>query len=122
MAESFSATLIEDGDDLFLPLSPELLAELKWRTGDTIRFSEVNGEIVMKKVFYREKIISNSIICRSCDDVIESKHTHDFKWCKCKLVAVDGGKSYLKRTGNLHNFLDVSVVEKEEREPYDWEV
>lgn len=32
-------------------------------------------------------------------DVIESETRHDFKWCKCKSVAVDGGHDYLKRVG-----------------------
>jgi len=43
------------------------------------------------------KIISNKVRCKHCGDVIESKHRHDFVWCKCGKVAVDGGKSYLKR-------------------------
>jgi hypothetical protein len=47
-----------------------------------------------------EGIVSNKIRCRKCDDVIESTHRHDFKWCKCGAVAVDGGKSYLKRCGD----------------------
>lgn len=43
------------------------------------------------------KIISNKVRCKHYGDVIESKHRHDFVWCKCGKVAVDGGKSYLKR-------------------------
>lgn len=42
-------------------------------------------------------IVSNKIKCKHCGDIIESKYTHDFKWCKCKSVAVDGGTDYLKR-------------------------
>ena len=42
-------------------------------------------------------IVKNSIKCNHCDDVIESVHVHDFKYCKCGTVAVDGGKDYLKR-------------------------
>ena len=38
------------------------------------------------------KIITNKIRCRKCGDVIESKYTHDFRFCKCGAVAVDGGK------------------------------
>jgi hypothetical protein len=45
------------------------------------------------------KIITNKIRCRSCFDVIESKDRHDFKWCSCRKVAVDGGTDYLKRCG-----------------------
>ena len=33
--------------------------------------------------------------CNNCGDEIESKSTHDFKWCKCRSVAVDGGLEYL---------------------------
>lgn len=43
------------------------------------------------------KIISNKAKCTKCEDVIESKYAHDFKWCSCNTIAVDGGKSYLKR-------------------------
>ena len=34
--------------------------------------------------------------CLSCDDVIQSLYRHDFKWCKCQSIAVDGGGDYLK--------------------------
>lgn len=45
----------------------------------------------------RERIIRNAIRCTHCGDVIESTSTHDFKWCSCGAVAVDGGLSYLRR-------------------------
>jgi len=59
-----------------------------------------------------EKIIINKIKCKKCGDVIESKHVHDFKYCKCKSVAVDGGKEYLKRLGNLEDFEELSKARK----------
>ena len=34
------------------------------------------------------KIISNKVRCKHCGDVIESKHRHDFVWCKCGKVAL----------------------------------
>ena len=76
----------------------------------------------MKK-FYREKIISNKIRCALCGEIIESKYRHDFVTCKCEEVSVDGGKSYLKRAAktDLKNVIELSDVELEEREPYDWE-
>ena len=55
-----------------------------------------------------KKIIKNAIKCNSCGDVIESKHTHDFKWCKCKKAAVDGGLDYLRRCGNPENITELS--------------
>ena len=44
-----------------------------------------------------EKIKINKIRCKRCGDIIESKTVHDFKFCKCGAVAVDGGKGYLRR-------------------------
>ena len=44
------------------------------------------------------KIIENKIKCKHCGDIIESTHVHDFKWCSCGKVAVDGGHYYLKRS------------------------
>ena len=41
----------------------------------------------------------NRIRCKKCGDVIESLHRHDFKWCKCGSVAVDGGQDYFRRCG-----------------------
>lgn len=42
-------------------------------------------------------ILINAITCLKCNDLIVSTHVHDFRWCSCNSVAVDGGKSYLKR-------------------------
>lgn len=44
-------------------------------------------------------IWSNEIICNCCGDIIRSTNRHDFKWCYCGAVAVDGGSWYLKRCG-----------------------
>ncbi len=51
--------------------------------------------------------------CRRCGDVIQSMHRHDFKWCECRAIAVDGGSDYLRTTGHLTNmeFLEHEVVE-----------
>tara|TARA_Y100000310_G_scaffold225916_1_gene227986 strand:+ start:288 stop:575 length:288 start_codon:yes stop_codon:yes gene_type:complete len=34
--------------------------------------------------------------CLSCLDIIQSMYRHDFKFCKCNNIAVDGGGEYLK--------------------------
>ena len=36
----------------------------------------------------------NAVKCRLCDDIIESKHRHDFVSCSCGSVFVDGGSEY----------------------------
>jgi hypothetical protein len=55
-------------------------------------------------------IITNMIKCTKCNDVIESKNRHDFVWCSCKSVAVDGGTAYLRRLGDPGSFIDLSKV------------
>ena len=60
-----------------------------------------------------QKILVNKIKCKKCGDVIESITQHDFKYCKCSTVAVDGGKNYLKRnfTNSPNDFIDLSECE-----------
>jgi len=59
------------------------------------------------------KIIHNRIRCKSCGDIIESVFGHDFRYCSCRAVAVDGGRSYLRRVGELNKIEERSVVEYE---------
>ncbi len=58
-----------------------------------------------------EKILTNKIRCKRCGDVIESLHVHDFKFCQCGAVAVDGGREYRKRIGKREDFEELSLVE-----------
>ena len=30
-----------------------------------------------------KKIIRNKVRCKKCNDIIESKHNYDFRYCKC---------------------------------------
>lgn len=39
----------------------------------------------------------NAARCDRCGDEIESVHRHDFKWCSCGALAVDGGLAYTRR-------------------------
>lgn len=45
--------------------------------------------------------------CKKCEEVIESKHRRDFKWCECKSVAVDGGDECPRIIGNEENWVIV---------------
>lgn len=67
----------------------------------------------------RTIVTLNKCQCKKCGDIIESKHTHDFKWCKCKSIAVDGGKDYIRRVGELDNIIELSESYDEEYEA-DW--
>jgi tRNA(Ile2) C34 agmatinyltransferase TiaS len=63
----------------------------------------------------REVVVKNKAQCKLCGDVIESVHRHDFKWCKCGEIAVDGGKSYIKRAAktSLDNIIELSDTYEE---------
>lgn len=63
----------------------------------------------------RTIIFSNKIKCKHCGDVIESKAVHDYVECKCGTVAVDGGRSYLRRSfkNGRDDFFDLSITAEE---------
>ncbi len=55
-------------------------------------------------------ILRNSIICNNCKDVIESKHRHDFVYCQCGKVSVDGGHDYRQISFDVRsNVIDNSI-------------
>jgi len=42
--------------------------------------------------------------CVICNDVIESKHRHDYQKCKCGECYIDGGNDYFRcGAGDLNN-------------------
>ena len=58
------------------------------------------------------RLICNKARCNKCKDVIVSTHRHDFKWCKCGGLFVDGGLAYLRRGGSeLEHYSDLSEYE-----------
>lgn len=58
------------------------------------------------------KIIKNAAECALCHDVIESLHRHDFVWCSCQEIFVDGGTDYLRYGArDLKNYIDRSIME-----------
>lgn len=40
------------------------------------------------------KLIRNRAKCLLCNDIIESKHRHDFVSCSCGNIFIDGGLEY----------------------------
>ncbi len=55
------------------------------------------------------KLVQNELKCGQCGDTIFSAHRHDFKYCKCGAVAVDGGMEYVRRVGDFVNAIERSV-------------
>lgn len=45
------------------------------------------------------EIAFNAVYCQKCNQLIVSENRHDFKFCQCKNIAVDGGQEYLRRAG-----------------------
>ena len=72
----------------------------------------MNRMMLKSNDLFNKKILVNKIQCKKCKDIIESKHVHDFKWCKCKSIAVDGGLEYLRRIGNFEDIIELSEFEK----------
>ncbi|MFT4104377.1 MAG: hypothetical protein QM657_01340 [Lacrimispora sp.] len=60
-----------------------------------------------------EKILKNSIQCKYCGDIIESKTVHDFVTCSCGRCSIDGGKEYLRRSAEKGSYTDLSIVQNE---------
>ena len=58
----------------------------------------------------KEKIIHNKAKCLKCGDIIESYNRHDFKWCSCRAIFVDGGHEYIRRGGEMKDIEELSVV------------
>ena len=61
--------------------------------------------------------------CLKCKDIIWSRAGHDFRWCTCKSVAVDGGRNYTKVSGNPNGYVmsdDYEVGITEDEAHKDW--
>lgn len=57
---------------------------------------------------YNQVILSNSMLCHNCKDIIWSAHRHDYKTCSCGMCMVDGGRDYLR--GSFHKCnIDLSI-------------
>ena len=54
--------------------------------------------------------VRHAIYCKKCKETIESKSLHDFKWCSCHSIGVDGGITAGNRVlGSLWDMEDRSV-------------
>jgi hypothetical protein len=43
-------------------------------------------------------MIIKGVRCPYCKDEIYSEYRHDFKFCKCGTIFIDGGKDYIRTT------------------------
>ena len=59
-------------------------------------------------------IFLNRVKCLSCGDIITSQNRHDFVWCSCKSVAVDGGSWMNRRLFNSADMIEEMAVPYEQ--------
>ena len=57
-------------------------------------------------------ILTNKAQCKKCKDIIESYDRHDFKYCKCRAIFVDGGRDYLRRGGEVEDIIELSETDE----------
>lgn len=56
-------------------------------------------------------IVINRARCNNCNEIIKSLSVHDFKWCKCHQLAIDGGDCYIRRVvENENNYIDLNEI------------
>jgi hypothetical protein len=54
-------------------------------------------------------ILQNQVRCKRCKAEPYSSHVHDFQYCSCATVAVDGGLEYLRRIGDPDMYEEISI-------------
>ena len=45
-------------------------------------------------------LLRSQIECPSCGELVASVHRHDFRYCPCGAIAIDGGRDYLRIVGS----------------------
>ena len=40
--------------------------------------------------------VISALYCEKCKAIVYSRHVHDFRWCPCEDVAIDGGQDYTR--------------------------
>ena len=74
-----------------------------------------------------QKIKHNRVRCKKCNEVLESKHVHDFVICGCPhqdAIFTDDRREYIRRGGNLDQMEDLTEYyeetshRRETHEPY----
>jgi len=67
-----------------------------------------------------KKMKVNAIECQKCKDTIYSRAGHDFRYCSCKEVFIDGGFDYTRIGGEKKMFKEKTIeVKATKKELYD---
>jgi hypothetical protein len=68
--------------------------------------------IYVEEIKKQMAILKNKAQCAKCKDIIESYDRHDFKWCSCHSIFVDGGKEYMRRGGKFEDIIELSETDE----------
>lgn len=66
----------------------------------------ITGKSLYPENAGNKEYLVNRCRCKLCNDIIESKHRHDFVNCKCGSIFTDGGLDYIRRGAK-----DLSMIE-----------
>lgn len=58
----------------------------------------------------------NAVICNKCGDTVFSRTKRDMRYCSCGAIAVDGGFSYIKTSGNAENITHTIIDVETDKE------
>jgi len=62
-----------------------------------------------------------AIKCPKCKDIIWSRATHDFHYCTCGNVAIDGGRDYTRVIGDITTeSFELEVLCTDQEAYHDW--
>jgi len=77
-------------------------------------YSELLHAMSLRIMLEKEKVKvkRQGLKCLKCDDVIVSNYRHDFKFCKCGNIFIDGGDDYCRIGGTglgdkTYKFIDI---------------
>ena len=68
-------------------------------------------QLAQRDIEPEPRIIHNRAQCAKCGEIIESTHRHDFRYCLCRSIAVDGGHAYLRRVGDPGDVIELSETD-----------
>lgn len=80
------------------------------QTNDYQSFCDINTPKEQRRLWNIGDIYANEAQCLKCKDIIRSKNRHDFVWCSCGNLGVDGGSWYCKRAFMKENSYKDMIV------------
>lgn len=75
--------------------------------GDYLNLVTKTSTKEQRKKFNIGDIYINAAVCLKCHSYIRSTHGHDFKFCACEAIAVDGGSFYCRRVGEPQDMINI---------------